>query len=79
MALSDTVRRLRAEQAWSQRELARRAKLSNQTIVNVENGRDPSMATLGKLARAFGVRPNALLSTGELEKLAQKKIEARAA
>jgi DNA-binding XRE family transcriptional regulator len=80
MALSDTLRRLRAENAWSQRELARQAGLSNQTIVNIESGRgDPSMATIAKLAKAFKVRPNALMSTAELEALTQKKIQARAA
>ncbi len=81
MALSDTVRRLRAERAWSQRELARQAGISHQTVVNVEAEPDysPSLATLGKLAKAFKVRPNALMSVADLEALAQKKIHARAA
>jgi DNA-binding XRE family transcriptional regulator len=81
MALRETVRRLRAERAWSQRELARQAGVSHQTVVNVEGELDyvPSLGTLGKLAKAFKVRPNALMSVAELEALAQKKIQARAA
>jgi transcriptional regulator with XRE-family HTH domain len=76
VALSDTVRRLRLEHAWSQRELARQAGLSYMTVINVEAGKDPSLGTLAKLAKAFRVRPTALLTPEDLEALAQKKVAA---
>jgi transcriptional regulator with XRE-family HTH domain len=82
VALSETIRRLRAERLWSQRELAKQAGVSPTTISKIEGddpAYDPSLGTLAKLARALRVRPNALLSPDELEALAQKKIQARAA
>jgi transcriptional regulator with XRE-family HTH domain len=79
MPLSETIRRLRFEHAWSRRELARRAGLSHQTIVNLERGDSvPALATLGKLARAFDVPPSALVSFEELEQLSREKETAAA-
>jgi transcriptional regulator with XRE-family HTH domain len=82
MPLSDAVRRLRLERAWSKRELARQAEVSYMTVWKVESNDaeyEPSLRTLARLAKALGVRPTALMSTAELEQLGQKKVEARAA
>jgi transcriptional regulator with XRE-family HTH domain len=81
MPLGDTIRRLRAERAWSQRELARQAKLSGETISQIERDPDytPALSTLGKLAKAFKLRPNQLLDADELLRLTDRKVEPRAA
>ncbi|PLS84276.1 MAG: transcriptional regulator [Actinobacteria bacterium] len=45
---------LRTERDWSQTETARRAGVSQTTIVHVETGQvRPRMATLRRLAKAF--------------------------
>ena len=55
------LRELREDRLLSQRELARRAGVSNKTIVDIEAGRiRPHPATLRKLAEALGVEPPAL-------------------
>lgn len=47
---------LRAEQAWSQSELAARLGVSRQTVNAIETGRfDPSLELAFKLARVFGL------------------------
>jgi transcriptional regulator with XRE-family HTH domain len=79
--LGEKVRLLRAERAWSQRELARQAKLSHQTVNRIEREPDYviAMSTLAKLARAFRLRPNQLLESDELLRLTERKAEPRAA
>ncbi|MCH7875671.1 MAG: helix-turn-helix transcriptional regulator [Gemmatimonadetes bacterium] len=50
------LRVLRAEQAWSQSELAARLGVSRQTVNAIETGRfDPSLELAFKLARVFGL------------------------
>ncbi|MEE8117345.1 MAG: helix-turn-helix transcriptional regulator [Gemmatimonadales bacterium] len=50
------LRVLRAEQAWSQAELAARLGVSRQTVNAIETGRfDPSLELAFKLARVFGL------------------------
>jgi transcriptional regulator with XRE-family HTH domain len=50
-----TVRALRAERGWNQRELCRRADLSPAYLSELENGRkDPSAEMMERLAEAFG-------------------------
>lgn len=45
---------LRAEHRWSQAELARRAHVSRQTIVSLENGRfEPSLKLALRLSAVF--------------------------
>ena len=45
---------LRAQRRWSQAELARRAHVSRQTIVSLENGRfEPSLKLALRLAAVF--------------------------
>ena len=50
------VKRERTMRGWSQRDLAKRAKVTAETISTVETGQhDPRPSTLRKLADAFGV------------------------
>jgi len=49
------LRVLRAEQGWSQAELAKRLGVSRQTVNAIETGRyDPSLPLAFALAKAFG-------------------------
>ena len=52
--VGDKVRELRKARGWLQQDLADRAGVSRQTVVNLENGRHvPEVATLVKLADAL--------------------------
>lgn len=56
MTTSDRVRELRQARNLYQQELADKAGVSRQTVVNLENGRHvPDTSTLSKLARALDV------------------------
>lgn len=47
---------LRAEQRWTQSELATRIHVSRQTIVSLENGRyEPTLRIAFRLSAVFGV------------------------
>jgi putative transcriptional regulator len=49
------LRVLRAERDWSQAELARRLRVSRQTVNAIETGRhDPSLPLAFRLAKVFG-------------------------
>jgi putative transcriptional regulator len=46
---------LRAEREWSQAELARRLRVSRQTVNAIETGRsDPSLPLAFRIAKLFG-------------------------
>jgi putative transcriptional regulator len=46
---------LRAEREWSQAELARRLRVSRQTVNAIETGRsEPSLSLAFRLAKLFG-------------------------
>jgi DNA-binding XRE family transcriptional regulator len=52
--VGDKVRELRKARGWLQQDLADRAGVSRQTVVNLENGRHvPEVATLAKIAGAL--------------------------
>ena len=52
--MKNRLRVLRAERNWSQAELAKRLKVSRQTINAIENGKyDPSLPLAFKIARLF--------------------------
>jgi len=56
------ITRLREAQGLSKAELARRAKITRATLVWIEDGSHlPTVATLGRLARALGVKVKDLL------------------
>ena len=47
----------RAEQGWSQAELATRLGVSRQTVISIERGRfDPSLPLAFRIAEVFGCR-----------------------
>jgi len=61
--IGDSLRTLRQEKFFSQRELARAARLSPATILKLETNRaEPHPKTIRKLAKALGVEPSQLVS-----------------
>ena len=62
MPIRDKVRELRRARGLLQQELADKAGIARQTVVNLENGRHvPDTATLSKLAKALEVSIGDLL------------------
>jgi transcriptional regulator with XRE-family HTH domain len=61
--IGQTVKRLRTRRGWSQRDLAKRARITQAYISQLEGGRksNPTMAAVTRLAKALGVSPAALL------------------
>jgi len=55
--LSRTVKRLRGKMGISQEKLARLADVSNNTIINIEAGKqnNPTIETLRKIAKALNI------------------------
>jgi putative transcriptional regulator len=54
--MKNRIRLLRAEQGWSQGELADRVGVSRNSINSVENGKfDPSLPLAFRIAHAFGL------------------------
>lgn len=55
--LAKVVKRLREKQGLSQEKLARLADVSNNTIINIEAGKqdNPTIETLKKVAKALNV------------------------
>jgi transcriptional regulator with XRE-family HTH domain len=57
----ERLRVLRLRQALSQRDLARKARIEESTVVYLEaESRQPRPSTVRKLARALGVPPSEL-------------------
>lgn len=53
--MNNHVRELRAEQGWSQANLAERLEVSRQTVNAIETGKyDPSLPLAFKIAKLFG-------------------------
>ena len=61
--LSTKIKKLREKQELSQERLARLADVSNNTIVNIEAGkqRNPTIDTLKKIAKALEISVNDLI------------------
>jgi transcriptional regulator with XRE-family HTH domain len=61
--LNAVLRHKREERGWTQRELAKRANVTAGYVAQLEQGlrKNPSLATLKRLARALGVPVTALL------------------
>lgn len=56
------VRRLREDAGWSQEQLAFEAGMKRSYVSDLERGtRNPTVAALGRLAKALKVAPNTLL------------------
>lgn len=54
--MKNQLRELRAQQGWSQMELAERLKVSRQTVNAIENERyDPSLPLAFDIAKIFGM------------------------
>jgi putative transcriptional regulator len=63
------LRVLRAEQEWSQANLAAQVGVSRQTINSIENGRyHPNLRLAFKIARAFGKRVEEVFVYSEAER-----------
>ncbi len=61
--IAKTVKRLRERMGLSQEKLARLADVSNNTIINIEAGKqdNPTIDTLSKIAKALDVRVDELI------------------
>jgi transcriptional regulator with XRE-family HTH domain len=57
----EKVWKLRVNQGFTQRQLARKAGISNATLSKIEHGRSARPPTLKKLADVLGVKPVDLL------------------
>ena len=56
------IRKIRAEKRLTQKELCRRLRVDVSYFSNLENGRkNPTLATLDKIAKALGVRMTELV------------------
>jgi transcriptional regulator with XRE-family HTH domain len=62
----ERLRQVRLRRAMSQRELARAAGLSPDTIRRLEGSAEAQFETLRKLAKALNVEPADLMAPGEI-------------
>ena len=64
MIKSTKIKHLREKKGLSQEKLARIADVSNNTIVNIESGKqkNPTIETVSKIAKELGVAIEELLS-----------------
>ncbi|MCK7614899.1 helix-turn-helix transcriptional regulator [Roseibium sediminicola] len=54
--MDNYLKRLRAEQGWSQADLAEKLDVSRQTVIALERGRyDPSLKLAFRLSKVFGL------------------------
>lgn len=61
--LGETIRNLRKDNGLTQEQLALNTKMDLTSINEIENGkRNPSLKTLGKIAKALSVSISTLLS-----------------
>ena len=62
--LAKNMERLRKQKAISQEKLARLADVANNTIIKMESGenKNPTLETLRKVAKAFGVSVDELIN-----------------
>ena len=61
--IAKTVKRLREKAGLSQEKLARLADVSNNTLINIEAGKqdNPTIDTLSKIAKALDTRVDELI------------------
>ena len=62
--LAKNIERLRRQKGLSQEKLARLADVANNTIIKMESGENdnPTLETLRKVAKAFGISVDELIS-----------------
>jgi len=59
--MNNRIRELRAEQGWSQADLAERLEVSRQSVNAIETGRyDPSLPLAFTISRLFGLPVEAI-------------------
>lgn len=63
MLVLTNLKRLRERAALSQRDLAKRAKVTAATVIRAEKGLPMRYLTTRRLAEALGVEPSALTET----------------
>jgi putative transcriptional regulator len=64
--MNNRLRVLRAEQGWSQADLADRLEVSRQSVNAIETGKyDPSLPLAFKLAKLFGKRIEEIFEDGK--------------
>ncbi len=69
-----SLREIRLNRMWSQRDLAQQARVAQKTIVDLELRRsEPRLLTMRKLAAALGVEP---LEVDEFRKAIAEKVAA---
>lgn len=61
--LANNIKKLREAKGLSQEKLARLADVANNTLIKMESGenRNPTLVTLKKVAKAFGVSVDDLI------------------
>lgn len=63
--MNNRLRVLRAEQGWSQADLAEKLEVSRQSVNAIETGRyDPSLPLAFRIARLFGRRIEDIFKEG---------------
>jgi putative transcriptional regulator len=68
LPMKNRLRVLRAEQHWSQAQLARQAGVSRQTINAIETGKyDPSLPLAFKLAKIFNSSIEAVFDPDDID------------
>lgn len=73
--VSENVRAHRLERQWSQQDLAERSLVSRGMIVRIESGEgNVSLATLGKIALAFGVPFTDIVTERNEEEIGESQI-----
>jgi DNA-binding XRE family transcriptional regulator len=69
-----SLREIRLNRMWSQRDLAQQARVAQKTIVDLELRRiEPRLLTMRKLAAALGAEP---LEVDEFRRAIEEKVAA---
>lgn len=77
-SLPERIAYLRKKRDMTQGELAKKSKVSQSTIAQIENGRkDPSMTTVLSLAKALDVHVSILFAEDEVHVFDMKKLKAK--
>lgn len=73
--LGDRIAYLRKRKDWSQSELADKAEVSQSTIAQIEaDKKDPSVATLIKIAQALEIHPAVLFAGNDVHVFDMKRM-----